>query len=381
MEKNMSKKKIARIMPRSMNPIGRKLATIHCNELGLTEGTPEFQEELDNYMFDFNDEAYGLSMTPSGLIGQNPATPKVKEEFFREMKTIFGENGIIQKLNRNEYDKTKFDRILRGNIVSLAHFILDAKFGLKIKGKNGEPSDFDYGKLSDDKDTKPEERKEYVIRNQYLRMYYVVQITKALEKILSTKGFGDENVLNEVFGSDWKKDPYTFLNNKNTRTQFIKYFYNTETKKQNPVLGTEYKKEYISKVKNHYFVDCVGLYFDKEKIDREIENRYRNHQLKNCSIHFDDKNEQEKFYKNIMKSYSVTNDEIMEADMMLPVVFGTRKINGKIDNFVILGRLQVLKAMKLGLPSVDSIVFDQNETLNFVKLSEKTRENLKSLNS
>lgn len=407
----MSKKKIARIMPRSMKPIGEKLADIHCRNLGLQDGSPEYKEEFDSYMFDYNDEAYGLSMTPSGLIGQNPATPKVKEEFFREMKAIFGENGIIQKLDRNEYEKTKFDRILRGNIVSLAHFILDTKFGLKIKGKNGQPSDFDYGKLSDDKDEAGEERKVHVILNQYLRMYYVTQITKSLENILSTSGVGDAELLTKVFGDDWKKDPYTFLNNTLTRTQFIKYFYNENKggsikfdkdkhkrdneadaiarkaseekikKKGNPILGKEYNREYKSNKNLYYFVDCVGLYFNKEKIDNDIEKRLKDRTISSLPIYFRDEKDRKNFINDLHLNYNISNADITRASMRLPVVLGTRKIDGHCENFVIIGRLHMLKVMELGLPSVDCIVYDQNETMNLIKPSEKTLKNLRVFNT
>lgn len=385
----MSKKKIARIMPKSMNPIGKKLATIHCRNLGFQDGTPEFQEEFDSYMFDFYDEAYGLSMTPSGLIGQNPATPKVKEEDFRELKKIFGENGLIANLKRNEYEKTNFDRILRGNISSIAHFILDAKFGLKIKGKNNSPSDFEYIKGSDDKDTKVEERNAQVTLNRYLRLYLIIKLTKELEGILSSEeDLNEYTILDEVFGDKWRKDSQKFLNDKANRKFFVQKIYGQDikksnpVKKENPVMGKEYTNEFTSKTSSYYFVESVGLYFDKEKVDDLVEKAIKEGNVQPCPIKFKNEEEKNDFRKNLKINLQMSHQDIMKADMTLPVLFGTRKKNGVVDNFVILGRHQMLKVMELGLPSVDCIVLDQEETLKLIDTKKQANlKNIRNLNS
>lgn len=386
-------KKKARVLPKSFMKTGEHLADTHCRSLGLTQGTEEYDEEFNEYMFNYCDEGFGLSMTPSGLIGQNPATPKVDEKYFKELKTIFGENGVLAKLKISDYEKTKYNRILRGNIVSLAHFILDAKFGLKTKGKNGKASDFDFGNLQDADGKESEERKNTVIQNQYMRMYLVIMITRALEKVMSLDDINDAEILSEVFKDGWKTNPYEKLRGTEQRIKFVKHYYNSGKLKQNPVItnivSTNIKNNHNevahhNKSKVAYFVKSVGLWFDKLKIDEIIEKATKNGKIQSSSLTFKNEEEKRKFKEDLLVNHNVDEHNAMKADMRVPVIFGSRMKRDKnnkvvLDNFVITGADQMLKAMMKGIP-VESYVFNVSETKKLVKLTNKTKSNLNSFN-
>ena len=108
-------KKVARILPRSMKPIGDKLAEIHCNNLGLKAGSKKYENEFQKYIFEFNDEAYGLSMTPSGLIGQNPHHVKIddRDQVQHEHGAKLTKDVYAVKSVGLYFDKNKIDEIVR----------------------------------------------------------------------------------------------------------------------------------------------------------------------------------------------------------------------------------------------------------------------------
>jgi len=344
-------KKIIRILPLHTRPIGETLAEEHCYQNNLQKGMKGYDEEFDRYLHNFFDEMFGLSLTPSGLIGQNSATPKVKEEFFQEITGIFGKTGLINKLSKADaYTKTKYDRILRGNIVSIAHFILESLYGLNIKRK-GTLSSFEYGPNPTDSD------KEIVIMNQYTRLFFIAKISKAIEEVILESADGDisiGNLLHDAFGSSWDENQnraHTFLNNTEKRKEFIAHYYNDKKsyKKSNPVKNSNPKKSNPTIIEPDY-----GFSFDKFAI-MELLDSHTHEDITPVTANAE-------FCKNI----NLSEKDVERADLTTPVVFGTVLKDNKKDYFVIVGHDRVLKAVSLKLPSLDAIVLDVDETKTFM---------------
>lgn len=345
----MSKTKI-KLLPLHMKPIGEKLAHEHCLQMGLSEGSEKYKEEFNEYFYNFNNEAYGLSLTPSGLIGQNPGTPKVKEEFFRELKGIFGENGLISRLNTDAYTKQKYDRVLRGNFTSIAHFIMATNYDINIK-RNEKNSAFEYGQ------SPSQSEKEVVIQNQYMRLYFITMVTKALEEILYTSSREDlsmANLFEEAFGAEYDENSnrlFTYLNNNEKRKQFVEHFYNKGKglTQQNP------KKEKSLKKDNPIIIDPVtSLSFDKNMV-REFLMKADDSYVVGVKAN-----------PEHCKDYYCSEEEVAKADLTTPVLFGTVQKGKNVDNFVILGHDKIKKALKQGLPRVDAIILTIEETKEFI---------------
>lgn len=388
-------KKINRIIPKSMKPIGEKLAEIHCRDLGLTENTPEYEEEAKKYIYNFNDEAYGLSMTPSGLISDgyqgsnpltmsNPATPKVQAHYFDLMDKMFGKKGYVAKHVNNADHALKFERQIRGSIASLVHFLLESKYHTIIKSKGSKISDFEFkqdgGAANND-----------TVLSHYLRLFYTVKLTQLIESLFvdfdASGKLKIEDIISEVFGTDeWEKNPYGSLNPKAVRENFVSILYSGEAvsesvhekseknesakgseegevygpqlegKKQNPRksdLNSENINERI------YFAHDEGLYFDKVKLTNYIEKN------KNDCAQVVPK-------KSYVANPRATHVEVKNADMNEPIVFGTIVKKGKAHNFLIMGEAQILKANQKGIPSIDCLVLDGIETLKMLQPTQKT---------
>ena len=345
-----NKQKI-KILPLHMKPIGETLAHEHCIQCNLQEGTTEYKDEYEKYMFNFYDEAHGLSLTPSGLIGQNPATPKVKEEFFQEISGIFGKSGLINKLPKADaYTKLKYDRILRGNITSIAHFILESLYGLSIK-RGSTISSFEYGQQP------TESEREIVIMNQYTRLFFIAKISKAIEEVIAESADGDisiANLLHDAFGESWDESQnraFQFLNHTERRKEFIAHYYNDKKsyKKSNPVKSSNPKKSNPTIIEPDY-----GFSFDKFAI-MELLDSHTHEDITPVTANAE-------FCKNI----NLSEKDVERADLTTPVVFGTVLKDNKKDYFVIVGHDRVLKAVSLRLPSLDAIVLDEDETKTFM---------------
>jgi len=382
-------KKINRIIPRTMKPIGEKLAEIHCRTQGIYEGTDGYEEEFNRAIYRFNDEAWGLSMTPSGLIGQNPqinglkgqnpATSKIEPHYFDLMSKTFGEKGFIAKVSKDNDEALKLDRQLRGLVASIAHRILESKYGLTIKGKE---SAFSFKEsMGSEKDSRDQNGKSVLAH--YLRLYYGVQITKALEKLFLSEKVELGSIIMDVFGEDFDwQNTYASLNPKEMRETFVSELYSGKTLKQvtsKPVSVGVNNAEFVgprmqkktnpSHAKGSldvYYSHDEALYFDKNKIDSYIEENQSN-----CN--------QIVPRKGYMKINPTTKEEVENASMSNPVVFGTIKKNGKDDNFLILGHAQILKANKLGLPMIDCLVLDANETFKMIRRTTKTNDRIKEI--
>lgn len=358
----MSKKEkiIIRPIPLHMVPVGETLAIAHCEELGLAEGTPHYKEEYETYLHNFYDEAHGLSLTPSGLIGQNPSTPKVKEEYFRELDVIFGPNGLIANLKADDYEKKKYDRVLRGNLTSLAHFILAKAYDLNLK-RNAKKSAFEYTKT----DTIEEKRE--TAQNQYLRLYHVIKLARALEEILKdsmTSAESVSDIMEEVFGSEnpvnngTSEEGFHFLYDPENRIKFIRHFYKKDLKKSNPskklnplTNTNSHGANEIRKVVNAmFYVDPEnGFKFKKHEIDKIV-------------------NQNQDLVVGVKPRIEYLPEELRYvavptfADMTEVVVFGSFMKGNKKDNFVIRGIDQITRAYHLNLPTIDSIILDVETT-------------------
>jgi hypothetical protein len=358
-----------------MKPIGEKLAEIHCRNLGLDENTPEYEEEAKKYIFNFNDEAYGLSMTPSGLIGQNPqphaiigqnpATPKVEAHYFDFMTKMFGKDGYVGKHSKNGYEEIKFERQIRGSIASLVHFLLQTKYKVQIKRKGDDKSDFEYkkdgGAANDD-----------TVLSQYLRLYYTVRLTKALEPLFLDEKIQIEKVITDMFGDLWKNEPYSALNPKGVREEFVKTLYSGKKKSEGKFKEVEPEETYEEKMEDYYHRqnpvkavnDCYfsvdqELFFDKNKIDS-----FLSANKNECS--------QIKPKKEYLTHVTVSEKEIEKANMNEPILFGSYLKGGRLQHFLILGEAQILKAVNNGLPSIDSLILSPMDTLKMLKPTKKT---------
>mgnify|MGYP001287928187 CR=1 FL=1 len=347
--KNQTKDQpVVRVLPKHMKPIGEKLAEMHIKNLGLNLHSPEAQEMIEEYEFNFNDEAYGLSMTPSGLIGRNPSTPKVQEDYFNLTDKIFGRDGFIEKLDTTDQNKMKYRRVLRGNVVSLVHFILESLYDVKIKGKNGQISDFQYKE-----DANLSER-ESTLFNQYARLYYTVEVIKKIEEII----FGDhlklDTVLTDIFGEEWKNNSVAFLSPKKTREEFVTKLYLGEVSapsvKQNPSRVTK-KENPSGHTDKTYFASEVQSHFDRYMIDM-ISDKHRDNTI------------QLQPSENYIHSRLAEDHEIKNADLSEPIVIGTLLFNKKRTHFLIKGEAQILKAIKYGIPTIDAILLSIEETFN-----------------
>lgn len=348
----MSEKKVVRILPIAMKIIGERLARVHCRVMGLTEDLDEYVAEFKKYIFNFNDEAYGMSMTPSGLVGnglscQNPATPKVQEAYFDLTTGIFGPTGYIEKLETvckemvSSEQKLRYKRQLRGNIVSMVHFILETKYDMIIKSRNGKISDFQI-----ELDSTPEDR-EKKIMNQYLRYVYVTKTIKALEEVINGEKISTSDVLDSTFGEDWKKETAKFLNPKGRRVEFVNAIY-----KEKKSLDT--KQNPSTKPMSHKIV-CkeLGCFFDTIKLNKLVNSK------KDETIEVVPK-------ESYIKHRELTEAEISRCDMNKPIVVGTHFKNKKNENFLIYGEGQILKARSLGIPVLDCIVLSAEETKNAI---------------
>jgi hypothetical protein len=352
-------KKIARILPLPMKPIGEMFAMVHCRDLGLGKGTQEFTEEYNSYVFNFNDEAYGMSMTPSGLIGNNHqyvkhnASPKISETYFDLTKGIFGEEGFLNLLDTTPEKKVLYKRQLRGNIASIVHLLLETKYGAKIKGKNGEYSDFQHRKGET-----PEERTQTLL-NQYLRLFYTVKIIKALEKIFDKEPQAVSDLLDGVFGNAWKKQTEAFLFSKNNRVNFVNSIY---SKSDSPSSQAKpIKKENPTPVNRNTYKADNGLYFDKNKIDSISDTK------RDEVCHLTPKRE-------YVKKFDIPKEEYMKANFDEPVIFGSYiKDDFKVDYFIIRGKEILLKCLENGIPVLDSIKLTPEETLRCGIVTQSTR--------
>jgi hypothetical protein len=369
-------KKINRIIPKSMKPIGEKLAEIHCRDMGLDEGSDQYETEFKKYEYGFNDEAWGLSMTPSGLIGQNPrfdsslfennpATPKVQAHYFEIMSHVFGDKGYMSSI-KNDDLRLKLERQLRGSVASLAHLLLETKYGLQIKGVN---SSFAFKKEGEG--GSPSENNKTVLA-QYLRYFYSVQITKALEKIFFSKDVEIKDVISEVIGIDRDRQLYGVLNPPKVRARFVENLYTgknklisegeeaaNESKKAETLQNPRKGKNKTNVNEEVYYSHDAALYFDKIKLDDFIEKN------KNDCAQIVPK-------KGYIGKVTVSIEDIKKADMNEPIVFGTMIKKGKPHNFLILGEAQTMKALKEGFPSIDCLVLDAMLTLKTLRPTKNT---------
>lgn len=345
-------KKIARILPLPMKPIGELLASVHCRSIGLANGIEEFDDEFKSYVFNFNDEAYGMSMTPSGLIASNhslvqsnPATPKISETYFDLTKGVFGEDGFLNTIDATPDKKVNYKRQLRGNIASIVHLLLETKYNAKIKGKNGEYSDFQHRK-----DETPEERQQTLL-NQYLRLFYTVKLIKALDSIFDKEPVAISDILDEVFGEKWRKETEKFLYPKSNRVSFVNHIYNDspvpvtsseQIKKGNPVKARSPKSFY--KADN-------GLYFHKHIIDSIAEAK------KDDVCQLTPK-------KEYIQKFDIDKEQYINVRVESPVIFGSYvKADGKVDYFIVKGKEVLLKILDQGIPVLDAIKLTPQETI------------------
>lgn len=358
----MKKEKvIIRPIPLHMVPVGETLAVAHCEDMGLIEGTPHYKEEYETYLHNFYDEAHGLSLTPSGLIGQNPSTPKVKEEFFRELDVIFGPNGLIANLKTDDYEKKKYDRVLRGNITSLAHFVLAKAYDLNLKRNSGKDSAFEYSK------TATVEEKRETAQNQYLRLYYVIQIAKSLEEILTraiNSADSVSDIMEEAFGSEnpvnngTSEEGFHFLYDPENRIKFIRHFYKKSLKLSNP----SKKLNPLSNTNSHGLNEMKKIQASMFYIDPENGYKFKKHEVDNIV----------KQNPNMIVEVTPRIEYLPEelryvavptfADMTEVVVFGSVMKGNKKDNIVIRGIDQITRAYHLNLPTIDSIILDVETT-------------------
>jgi len=355
--------KIARILPLPMKPIGEMLAMVHCRDLGLSQGSREFDEEYSDYVFNYNDEAYGLSMTPSGLIGKNHqfkkhnSTPKISESSFELTKGIFGEEGFLNLLNISPDKKIEYKRRLRGNITSIVHLLLETKYGAKIKGKNGEYSDFQHRK-----DETPEQRTQTLL-NDYLRLFYAVKIIKSLESVFEKEPVAISDLLDEVFKDAWKNKTEKFLDSKGNRVNFINSIYSesNNTGKQAEQIKGKKKSNPISSIRNTYKADN-GLYFDKNKIDLLSDHK------KDEVCHLTPK-------RSYVQKFDIDKEQYMKATFDEPVIFGSYYNDSfKLDYFIVRGKEILLKCLDSGLPVLDAIKLSPEETLKCLIPTHHTRE-------
>lgn len=261
---------IKRIIPRSMKPIGEKLAGIHCRSLGING--EDYEQAYKDYQFGFNDQAYGLSMTPSGLIGQNPSTPKISKDIYAEMFNMFNHGKFADAyIGTDELTIDNFERQFRSVVTTLCHSLLEAKYKVKIKSGNGGQSDFSY-KEGVEGSKENEKEKDKTVLSHYLRYFYMVKITKALEKVFiefdekaKLKPIGDSfaEKITEVLGTNsWQKSIYQSLGKKTVRREFVSRLYGDE-KKSNAVAITKPKEEKGVKVKEQVRVPDSVQQFSK----------------------------------------------------------------------------------------------------------------------
>lgn len=351
-----------------MKPIGELLADIHCRNQGFTEGSPEYEETFKKEVYRFNDEAWGLSMTPSGLIKENPlksnplsiepnpATPKVQAHYFDIMEDIFGKRGFIAENITGEERQLHYKRQFRGVIASMAHLLLKAKYKVQIKGNNASESDFEFkkdgGKSNDE-----------TVLHQYQRLYYSVLITKAIEKVFNSKKVKIEDVINDVFEGKLERLDYASLNPKDMREYFVSALYNGKQSPAESRLQIEQNPSKKSKAcdidESVYFSHDSGLYFDKRLIDK-----YLKENANDCV--------QIRAKAEYVLVPVATDLEIKNADMRQPILFGSEIKNGKNSNFLILGEAQIMKAVEKGFPLIDGLILDHKKTIEFLRPTKKT---------
>jgi hypothetical protein len=353
-----NEKVIIRPVPEHMVPVGETLAVAHCEEHGLLEGTPQYGEEHANYLHNFFHEGVGLSMTASGMIGQNPSTPKVKEEFFRELDVIFGEHGLIKSLKVDESQRTKYDRIMRGNVTSMAHFVLAIAYGLNLK-RNDKKSAFEYTKTDSD------DQKRDVVQNRYLRIFYIIKVAKALEGMLM-EGINTpesmSDLTDEVFGENnpfnigSSAEAVTFLSDPDNLKQFIKHFYKKELKKSNPskVSRNPIEMKPVEVSNNLYYIDPeYGFKFKKSVINK-------------LALERSDDLVKLKPLKERYLPEEYWSKVVSFAEMRENVVIGTCMVNNKKENIVIRGINQIIRASDLCLPDIEVIVLDVETTQKLI---------------
>jgi len=362
----MKEKKVARILPLSMKMVGEKLGQIHCHSMGLPHGCEDYESEFSDYVFNFNHEGYELSMTPSGQIGRNPATPKVQENYFNLASGVFGADGFISNLSVDSDTKEKYRRLLRGNIIALVHFIMEARYGATIKRKGERNSDFEFSK---DSTTNSQEE---VLYNQYARLYFTMKLVRAIEPLITKYDDGYADYFEKVFGQDWKNTKnggVDLLRKKESREAYAKAVYDELGKKtiamaQNPIVK---KQDSHTFKKGEDFIYCLeeSLYFDKRKIDKMMK------ELDTVEI---TPNE------SYVTARNITKDQIEKANMKIPAVCGSRVgNNGKIETFLISGEGQILKALDKGLPVIDFIILDPAQTLACMMINSKTRNKYEAM--
>lgn len=365
-----------------MKPIGERLGVIHCRNQGLMEGTQEYNDAMASYQYNFNDEAYGLSMTPSGLITQNPTVERISPHYFDMMTRLFGPEGFMTKNIKDEKEVEKKERTVRDFIAIMSNFILSTKYGLTVDGPN---SVFLFKKGA-----KKEENNK-TIAYRYLRLFYAVKLEKALESVLidldpkGEIGLDINKKITSILGSDdWQKDSTKSLNSPKTRNLFVENLYN-EGKAKDKVAEQKDNKTEVNEMdfkklklaanpsKNEIidsdliFSHDSGLYFNKYKLDSYVEeNRDKVRLVK----------PKKQYMQNPVK---VSSQEINKADLVEPIVFGTKIVGFEKKHFLITGQAQILRAIKEGFPSLDCIVISPQETLHLVVKTLKTKDKIEEM--
>lgn len=214
-------------LPQNNFPIFEALAQAECRRQKVST-TPE---NVESFVYEFAEEAYLHSFTPSEELGKNPNTPKIAESFYKEFDDIFADDGWFASKMKGQgigLIKEKSSRF-KGGMVNLVQLYMELGYGFKTKNKRaGLNTDFDYP-TNLDEHISPEEYKKLlrVEENKYARLYAATIMT---DVILAVFRRLDEDMLQNIANDDlWNvediKNPeerFKILKSSKNRREFVR---------------------------------------------------------------------------------------------------------------------------------------------------------------
>jgi hypothetical protein len=139
------------ILPRHMENQAKHFGKIAADLSGFNEKSQEYKDAYLSGVYEFCYEGYNHSMTPSGELGANPATPRIAKNSYDVLLTFLDVvNDLRPKQKRfTNAVMASYKRRVRAALTSLTHVFLEMKLDMSPDRKVNRKSPMEYKKRND----------------------------------------------------------------------------------------------------------------------------------------------------------------------------------------------------------------------------------------